>query len=78
MRPAGEEDRDYQATEATLAIGDLVALTLSASPERIYVGEVQVVDERGVRLSLVDSWDVFVAWEQIAWALVATPEAPAA
>jgi hypothetical protein len=79
MRPPWEEDRDYrleEGTASTLEVGRVVALALKAdgSPVRVYVGEVQAVDENGVRLSLVDSWDMFVAWAQIAWALIATPK----
>jgi hypothetical protein len=72
-----------RATAATLEPGYLVALTLQgdAAPLRAYVGEVQAVDERGVRLTLVDwlvgsfcSWDLFAPWDQITSALIATPE----
>jgi hypothetical protein len=68
---------------ATLEPGYVVALTLraDAAPLRAYVGEVQTVDERGVRLTLIDwligsfcSWDLFAPWEQITSALVATPD----
>ncbi len=51
------------------------------SPSDCYVGEVQAVDEHGVRLTLVD-WivgaatgsDLFVAWEHIATSLVAAEQ----
>lgn len=70
-------------TTATLEVGYAVALTLKAdaAPSRAYVGRIEAIDERGVRLTLVDwlmgmfcGWDLFVPWEQIASALVATPD----
>ena len=46
-----------------------------------FVGEVQAVDNRGVRLTLIDwfvgsfsGWDVFVPWLEIKEAWIATPE----
>ena len=70
-------------TKPALEPGYAVALTLTpdAAPLRVYVGQVQTVDEHGVRLTLVDwligsfsGWDVFVPWSQITSALVATPD----
>jgi hypothetical protein len=72
---------DSQA--GVLIPGFRVALALKegSAPLRCYVGEVQVVDEHGVRLTLVDSltgmfnsWDFFVPWSSITAALVATPD----
>ena len=63
--------------------GFLVALTLrpDAAPLRCYVGEVQMIDERGIRVTLIDwligsccGWDLFVPWEQVTSALVSTSE----
>jgi hypothetical protein len=68
---------------ATLEAGYWVALTLreDTAPLRVYVGQVQDVDERGVRITLVDwfvglpaSWDFFAPWDSIVSALVATPD----
>lgn len=63
--------------------GYVVALVLkeSVAPLRCYVGQVQAVDEHGVRLTLVDwligeflQWDFFAPWESITAAMVATPQ----
>jgi hypothetical protein len=65
----------------TLTPGWWVALTLrpDAAPLRVYVGEVQQVDEHGVRITLIDwllgsatSWDFFAPWSMVASALVGT------
>lgn len=50
-------------------------------PLRCYVGKVKAVDDKGVRLTLID-WvlcnftghDLFVTWDNIESAFVATPE----
>lgn len=64
-------------------VGYAVALCLKpdCAPLRCYVGQVQEVDQRGIRLTLVDwlvgefsEWDFFIPWGSIASALVATPE----
>lgn len=69
--------------QITLEPGYIVALTLKpdTAPLRSYVGQVQAIDERGVRLTLVDwfvgsfsNWDLFVPWTSITSALVATPD----
>ena len=67
----------------TIAVGHDVAMTLKpgAAPLRCYVGRVQAVDDRGVRVTLMD-WivggyvkeDLFVPWEQMTSVLVATDE----
>jgi hypothetical protein len=66
----------------SLKPGYVVALVLKEgiAPMRCYVGEVQNVDDRGIRLTLVGwiigaflSWDFFAPWESITAALVATP-----
>lgn len=67
----------------TLREGYWVALTLheGVAPLTCYVGQVEEVDEQGVRLTLVD-WmlgaamglDLFVPWREIRVALVATPD----
>ncbi len=63
--------------------GYLVALSLSenAAPLRSYVGEVQEVDSKGIRITLID-WiignfshdDLFISWTNIEASLIATPE----
>ncbi len=63
--------------------GYWVAVTLKekVAPTDCYVGEIQAVDEHGIRITLVD-WligaasgsDLYIAWEQIAVALVATED----
>src|SRR5260221_10271229 len=58
-----------------------VCLHPGAAPIRVYVGQIQAVDERGVRLTLID-WlvgqacgdDFFAPWSSIASSLMATPE----
>jgi hypothetical protein len=66
-----------------LAIGYWVALTLKpdAAPLRAYVGQVQALDQYGVRITLVDwltggahGYDFFATWDSISSALVATPD----
>jgi hypothetical protein len=67
----------------SLEAGWWVALTLApdSAPLRVYVGQVQDVDERGVRLTLVDwvsgaanSWDFFAPWPCIRSVLVGPHE----
>jgi hypothetical protein len=67
--------------EPTLKPGWWVALTLKAgtAPQRSYVGQIQAIDARGLRLTMVDwltgdpvSWDLFVSHENLESALVAT------
>ncbi|MBI4299256.1 MAG: hypothetical protein HY666_05815 [Chloroflexi bacterium] len=66
----------------TLKPGYIVALVLKegTAPMRCYVGQVEDLDDRGIRLTLVDwfigaflHWDFFAPWESITAALVATP-----
>lgn len=63
--------------------GMWIALTMAANsaPLRCYVGEVQAVDDCGVRITLIDwivgaacGYDFFAPWAQIVSALVATSE----
>ena len=72
-----------QGTHTTLAPGFWVAVTLrpGAAPSRVYVGRVQAVDERGMRLTLVDwrtggadSWDVYAPWSEVTSMLIATAD----
>lgn len=51
------------------------------TPERCYIGVVQATDDKGLRLTLIDwdvkafeSWDLYVSWENIDSAMVATPQ----
>ena len=65
----------------SLEVGQVVALSMrpGAAPLRCYVGEIQAIDERGLRLTLVD-WmsgrmvgnDFFAPWSEITSALVCT------
>jgi hypothetical protein len=55
------------------------SLAPGAAPLRSYVGQIEAVDERGVRVTLIDwlvgaatDWDLFVPWASITSALVAT------
>jgi hypothetical protein len=57
------------------------ALVPDTSPLRCYVGQVEEPDEHGVRICLIDwvlnefrGFDVFVPWENVQSALVATDE----
>ena len=72
---------EEQAVE--LKPGWWVAITLKedVAPLRCYVGQVQFVGKRGVRITLVDwllgqalSWDLFVPWGQMGPVLIATEE----
>jgi hypothetical protein len=67
----------------TIEVGYWMAVTLPAgtAPLRSYVGQVQAVDDHGIRLTLVDwvmetatKYDLFVPWANLASALIATPE----
>lgn len=67
----------------SLSPGMWVALGLreNVAPLRSYIGQIQSVDDRGVRITLVDfftgmasSWDFFVTWQNITSALVATSD----
>lgn len=69
--------------KATLYKGNIVAITLrpNSAPLRSYVGEVQSVDQYGVRITLIDyvigkavGFDVFVSWPEITSCLVATEQ----
>jgi hypothetical protein len=68
---------------ASIQVGYWAAVSLcpDAAPLRCYVGQVDAVDQRGIRLTLVDwlsgtpsGWDLFAPWEQITSMLVATPD----
>lgn len=58
-----------------------IALKRGTAPLRVYVGQVEAVDDFGVRLTLVD-WllrefcgnDFFVPWQSIESALIATTD----
>lgn len=63
-----------------LAVGYWAAVSLpdGAAPMRSYVGEINAVDDRGIRLTLIDwlsgtayGFDVFIPWANIQSALVA-------
>ncbi|GAA1984304.1 hypothetical protein [Amycolatopsis minnesotensis] len=66
-----------------LAAGYWVGLALRepVSGLRYWVGQVQYVDEHGVRLTLIDwlvgtatGWDFYVPWDNVLGAHVGTPE----
>jgi hypothetical protein len=68
--------------EGPIEPGYWVALTLkpNVAPLRCYVGVVQAMDERGLRITLIDwmvgtasGFDMYAPWENITAALVATP-----
>lgn len=70
-------------SEPALKVGYWVALTLKAgtAPLRVYVGMIEAIDERGVRITLIDwisgiasSWDFFVPHVNIESALVGTQD----
>lgn len=71
------------AVRQVIEVGFWVALALEegSAPLRSYVGEVQALDCRGVRLTLID-WifgamlgsDMFVPWDRITAALIATED----
>jgi hypothetical protein len=71
-----------QPNLAALQVGYVVALALRepCANNRCFVGQVEAVDDLGVRLTLVD-WitgmmpgnDFFAPWDNIIGALVATP-----
>ena len=72
-----------ETTEATIQKGYWMALTLTrgSAPLRSYVGQVQAIDDHGIRLTLID-WptgiaagnDLFVSWKNLQVSLVATQE----
>jgi elongation factor P hydroxylase len=78
-----ENSRAPQGTEHSIDVGYWMAVVLpkDTAPLRCYVGQVQAVDEQGVRLTLMDwitgtasNYDFFVAWRNLESALIATPE----
>ena len=67
----------------TIEKGHWVALTLkpNTAPMACYVGRVQEIDAKGVRITLIDwiigtasGWDFYTSWNNIDSALVATSE----
>lgn len=67
----------------TLQTGYWVAITLkeNTAPLPCYVGQIEAIDEHGLRITLIDwfigmatSWDFFAPWESITSALVCTPD----
>jgi hypothetical protein len=68
-------------SEPTLKLGWWVAVTLrpGTAPLPCYVGQIQAIDPKGLRLTLVDwvtgqptGWDLFVPYSNLESALVAT------
>ncbi|WP_329054082.1 hypothetical protein OG738_13565 [Amycolatopsis sp. NBC_01488] len=58
-----------------------IALREPVSGSRYWVGEVQELDDHGLRLTLIDwivgtatGWDFYVPWDNVLGAHVATPE----
>ncbi|MGH7781070.1 MAG: hypothetical protein ACREQR_14730 [Candidatus Binataceae bacterium] len=69
--------------EPVLRVGWWVAVTLKAgaAPLRCYAGEIQAIDDRGLRLTLIDwfsgmaaSWDLFIPHSSLESALVCTDQ----
>ena len=70
-------------SDETIYKGNIVAVVLKpgSAPLRCYIGEVQAVDDRGLRITCMD-WiigqfcglDVFAPWPQITAIQVATEE----
>lgn len=67
----------------TLQVGWWAAISLKGelAPLRCYVGQIESVDDRGIRITLLDwlieaalSWDLFVPWECVGPCLIATEE----
>jgi len=82
MTRGGSKKSAPIAPEHGLAPGFWAALVLApnSAPQRCYLGQVQSVDDRGVRMTLMDfvigdavGWDLFVAWPNLQIALIATP-----
>jgi len=78
-----ERSRSTKRINQAIEIGYWMAVTLpkDTAPLRCYVGQVQAVDEHGIRLTLVDwfagratGFDLFVPWSNIESALIATPD----
>jgi hypothetical protein len=72
-----------KVTDATLKVGWWVALVLKpdAAPSRSYAGRIQAIDERGLRITLIDwftgmaaRFDLYVPLASLESALVATPD----
>jgi hypothetical protein len=72
-------------TKSTVCLqpGWFAAVTVTAGvfPARCYVGQIEAVDERGIRLTLIDwiigtpsGYDLFVSWPHIEGAYVATDQ----
>ena len=71
------------AEQGSFAPGYWVTLVLNSPVDRltVYVGQVQAVDDHGLRITLIDwligyaaSWDFFVPWSMIRASFIATPE----
>ena len=72
---------DVTGQDDTLQVGYAVALTLpeGIAPSRCYVGQIEAIDDRGLRMTLMDwsiggftSNDLFVPWSNIESCLVCT------
>ena len=72
---------DVTGQDDTLQVGYAVALTLpeGVAPSRCYVGQIEAIDDRGLRMTLMDwsiggftSNDLFVPWSNIESCLVCT------
>ncbi|MCY3679997.1 MAG: GIY-YIG nuclease family protein [Gemmatimonadetes bacterium] len=81
---SGEKENAVTGQRDTLRVGYLVALTLreGAAPLRCCVGEIAAIDDRGLRMTLLDgsldrlfiSIDLFVPWSNIESCLVSATE----
>ena len=74
-----KEKNDITGQSDTLQVGYAVALTLpeGVAPLRCYVGQIEVIDDLGLRMTLMDwvvgtftSDDLFVPWSNIESCLV--------
>ena len=70
-------------TDVALEPGWFVAVTLKpgTAPLRSYVGQIQAIDARGIRITLVDwisgrtaNWDLYIPHSNLESALVATEQ----
>ena len=67
----------------SLEVGHVVALSIhrDSAPGACYVGQIEAMDEHGIRLTLLDAllgtfqgFDLWVSWKSMLAALVCTPQ----
>jgi hypothetical protein len=78
-----EKVRSLHRGNQTIEVGYWMAVSLrkGTAPLRSYVGQVEAIDDHGIRLTLVDwlreaaaGFDFFVPWGNIESSLIATPQ----